>query len=136
MFHSNFALALDIADIAQKFSQQSTVNPKAVFCKIETLLADPDIPMTLKAKLMVMQSDIAYVINQPKSILKYSKLALATGLLIEPWHTRVLISQSRGYYQRGKFKTFFATANIAVIKAEQPNLSNYKVAALVKRAFA
>jgi hypothetical protein len=92
--------------------------------------------MTLKAKLMVMQSDIAYVINQPKSILKYSKLALATGLLIEPWHTRVLISQSRGYYQRGKFKTFFATANIAVIKAEQPNLSNYKVAALVKRAFA
>jgi len=136
VFHSNFAFSLDTADIEQKLKRQSTISPKAVFYKIEALLADPDIPITLKAKLMVMQSDIAYAIDQPESILKYSKLALATGLLIKPWHTRVLISQSRGYYQRGQFKAFFATANMAVIKAEQSNLSNYKVAALVERAFA
>jgi tetratricopeptide (TPR) repeat protein len=136
VFHSNFALALNTTDIKQKLSRESTVNPKAVFYKIEALLADPDIAITLKAKLMVMQSDIAYAIDQPESIIKYSKLALATGLLIEPWHTRALISQSRGYYQRKQFKAFFATANMAVIKSEQSSLSNYKVAALVERAFA
>lgn len=100
VFKSNFAFSLDTADIEQKLSRQCAVNPKEVFYKIEALLADPDIPITLKAKIMVIQSDIAYSIDQPESILKYSKLALTTGLLIEPWHTRVLISQSRGYYQR------------------------------------
>ena len=134
--HSNLAFSSSASEIEQQLSEQVAINPKEAFYQIEVLLADTELPLTLKTKLMVMQSEIAYFIDQPESILKYSKSALATGLLIEPWYTRVLISQSRGYYQRGQFKEFFATANMAVNKAEQSNLLNYKIAALVERAFA
>jgi len=134
--HSSFALAFNNADIEQELSHQIPINPKAVFYKIEVLLADTELTLTLKTKLMVLQSEVAYIIDQPENILKYSKAALATGLLNDTWHTRVLISQSRGYFQRGQFKEFFATANMAVLKAEQSNLLNYKIAALVERAYA
>lgn len=136
MLHSGFAYSFntDEADIEQMLSQQIPVNPEAVFYKIEAFLADTELSLTLKSKLMVMQAEVAYIIDQPEHILKYSKSALATGLLKEPWHTRVLISQARGYFLRGQYKEFFATANMAVIQAEQSNLLNYKIAALVERA--
>ena len=136
VLYSNFAFSYHSADIEQELSHQISVNPEAVFYKIEALLSDTELPLTLKTKLLVIQAEVAYIIDQPEKILEYSKSALATGLLNEPWHTRVLISQSRGYYQRGQFKEFFATANMAVIKAEQSNLLNYKIAALVERAYA
>lgn len=132
--YSSAALSFNSVDIEQKLSHEITINPKEVFYKIENLLADTELSLSLKTKLMVMQSEISYIIDQPEFILKYSKAALATGLLSEPWHTRVLISQARGYYQRGQFKEFLATSNMAVIKAEQSNLLNYKIAALVERA--
>ncbi|ASP49519.1 hypothetical protein B5D82_18120 [Cognaticolwellia beringensis] len=136
VLYSNFAFSYNTTGIEQELSQQISVNPQAVFYKIEALLSDPELPLTLKTKLLVIQAEVAYIIDQPEKILEYSKSALATGLLNEPWHTRVLISQSRGYFQRGQFKEFFATANMAVLKAEQSNLLNYKIAALVERAYA
>lgn len=130
------AFSFNVSEIEQRLSEQVYKNPKAAYYQIEAFLTDTELPLSLKTKLMVMQSEISYFIDQPDSILKYSKSALATGLLVEPWYTRVLISQSRGYYQRGEFKEFFATANMAVNKAEQSNLLNYKIAALIERAFA
>tara|TARA_R110000782_G_C14819045_1_gene413664 strand:+ start:19585 stop:20172 length:588 start_codon:yes stop_codon:yes gene_type:complete len=135
-FYANLAFAFNTSELEKELNHQVYINPEEVFYKIETLLEDNELSLALKAKLMVMQSDIAYFIDQPEDILKYSKLALATGLLTEPWDTRVLICQSRGYFQRGQFKEFFATVNMAFIKAERSNLSNYKVSALVERAFA
>ncbi|MFT6249035.1 MAG: tetratricopeptide (TPR) repeat protein [Cognaticolwellia sp.] len=136
VFYSNYAFSFTTNNIEQTLNHQIAINPKAVFYKIESLLVDPEVTVNLKAKLMVLQSEIAYIIDQPENILKYSKAALATGLLTDTWHTRVLISQSRGYFQRGQFNEFLATANMAVIKAEQSSLSNYKIAALVERAYA
>lgn len=134
--HSGFAFSFNESTIEHNLSQQIQTNPNEVFYKIEALLVDDEISLTLKTKLRVLQSEVAYIIDQPDNILKNSKAALASGLLIEPWHTRVLISQSRGYYQRGQFKEFLATANMAVLKAEQSNLLNYKISALVERAYA
>ncbi len=135
-FYANLTLAFNTSELEKTLNNQIPTNPEEVFFKIEELLKDNELSLVLKAKLMVMQSDIAYFIDQPEYILKYSKLALASGLLTEPWDTRVLISQSRGYFQRGQFKEFFASANMAVLKAERSNLSNYRVSALVERAFA
>lgn len=136
VFYSNYAFSFTTNNVDQTLNHQIAINPKAVFYKIESLLIDPEVTVNLKAKLMVLQSEVAYIIDQPENILKYSKAALATGLLTDIWHTRVLISQSRGYFQRGQFDEFLATANMAVIKAEQSSLSNYKIAALVERAYA
>lgn len=134
--YSNYALSYNISNIEQKLNHQISINPKAVFYEIESLLVDPELNVNLKAILMVLQSEVAYFIDQPEHILKYSKAALATGLLTDTWHARVLISQSRGYFQRGQFNEFYATANMAVIKTEQYNLSTYKISALVERAYA
>ena len=134
--YSNYALSYNPANIEQKLNNQISINPKAVFYEIESLLVDPELNVNLKAKLMVLQSEVAYIIDQPEHILKYSKAALATGLLTDTWHARVLISQSRGYFQRGQFNEFYAAANMAVIKTEQFNLSTYKISALVERAYA
>jgi tetratricopeptide (TPR) repeat protein len=134
--YSNYALSYNLANIEQKLNNQISINPKAVFYEIESLLVDPELNVNLKAKLMVLQSEVAYIIDQPEHILKYSKAALATGLLTDTWHARVLISQSRGYFQRGQFNEFYAAANMAVIKTEQFNLSTYKISALVERAYA
>ena len=135
-FYANLTFAFNTSNLEQNLNNQIIKNPEEVFYRIEALLADNELSLVLKTRLMVMQSDIAYFIDQPEYILKYSKLALASGLLTEPWDTRVLISQSRGYFQRGQFKEFFATANMAVLKAERSNLSNYRVSALVERAYA
>ena len=134
--YSNYALSYNISNIEQKLNHQISINPKAVFYEIESLLVDPELNVNLKAILMVLQSEVAYFIDQPEHILKYSRAALATGLLTDTWHARVLISQSRGYFQRGQFNEFYATANMAVIKTEQYNLSTYKISALVERAYA
>lgn len=136
MFYSNLAFCFNETEIEQNLNRQIQTTPTEVFYKIEALLVDTELSLTLKTKLMVLQSEVAYIIDQPENILKYSKAALASGLLSEPWHTRVLISQARGYYQRGQFQEFFATANMAVLKAEQSNLLNYKTSALVERAYA
>ena len=134
--YSNYALSYNISNIEQKLNHQISINPKAVFYEIESLLVDPELNVNLKAILMVLQSEVAYFIDQPEHILKYSRAALATGLLTDTWHARILISQSRGYFQRGQFNEFYATANMAVIKTEQYNLSTYKISALVERAYA
>lgn len=136
IFYSNYVYSYNLDPIEQKLNYQVSINPKAVFYEIESLLIDPELKVDLKSKLMVLQSEVAYIIDQPEYILKYSKAALATGLLTDTWHARALISQSRGYFQRGQFNEFFATANMAVIKTEQSNLSNYKISALVERAYA
>lgn len=134
VFYSNCVFSYTYTNIDKTLDHQITINPKAVFYKIEALLVDTELPVNLKVRLMVLQSEVAYIIDQPESILKYSKAALATGLLTDIWHARALISQSRGYSQRGQFHEFFATANMAVIKTEQSSLLNYKIAALVERA--
>jgi len=136
VIHSSLALSFQITDIEQSLNQQIPINPENAFHKIENLLADPKLSLVLNAKLMVMQSEIAYFIDQPEHILKYANLALATGQLTERWYTRALISQARAYFQLGQYNAYFASANMAVAKAELANLSTFKVSALVERAFA
>lgn len=79
--YSNCALSFSVADIEQKLNHQISLNPKAVFYEIESLLVDPELNVNLKAKLMVLQSEAAYIIDQPEHILKHSKAALATSFL-------------------------------------------------------
>lgn len=123
-------------ELEQQLSQQLQINPEAVFNNIEVLLAGEETSLRLKAKLLTIQSEISFIIDRPENILKYAKAAIDTGLLDETWHTRALISQSRAYFQRGQYEEYFLTANKAVIKAEKSNLLNYKIAALVERAYA
>lgn len=133
--YSNFTLAFIATEIEQKFNQQIQISPQEVFYKIEALLEDPEMSLAQKARLMVIQSETSYFIDRPEYILKYSKLALSSGLLDDFWYTRAIIDQARGYSQRGQYKEFFATANIAVTKAERSSLSNHLIAALIERAY-
>ena len=72
VFYSNYAFSFTTNNIEQTLNHQIAINPKAVFYKIESLLVDPEVTVNLKAKLMVLQSEIAYIIDQPENILKYS----------------------------------------------------------------
>ena len=123
-------------ELEQQLSQQLQINPQAAFVRIEALLSDTEIPVLLKARLMVLQSEISYIIDRPENILKYAEAAMNTGLIDDIWYTRALISQSRAHFQRGQYEEYFNSANYAVLKAEEANLLNYKTAALVERAYA
>ncbi|WP_085285883.1 tetratricopeptide repeat protein [Colwellia chukchiensis] len=130
------AFALYSTKIEQNLTEQIKLNPNQAFYKVEALLTDPELTAKEKAILMVLQTEVAYYIDQPEYILHYAELAMATGELNERWHTRALISQARGYFQRGQFNLYFSSADMALTKATRAKLAAYKVSAIIERAFA
>lgn len=133
LINSSFVYA-NSQDLVSQLNYQLQLTPHAVFSQIEVLLTNDEISSLEKAKLMTIQAEVSYIIDRPENIFRYSNAAINTGLLNDIWYTRALISKSRGYFQRGQFQEYFSTANLAVLKAEESNLLNYKIAALVERA--
>ncbi len=128
----SFAQSINYNDIYQK-----TINdPAKTFFEVEQLLLAPDLAIDDKNKLKVIQSEIAYFIDQPQHILSNVSEAQSSGVLNNKWHARALISQARGHYQRKEYPLFLIAAQKAVNKAKKTVSPVQETAAIVEQALA
>jgi tetratricopeptide (TPR) repeat protein len=124
--------ALDIE--AVKIIEQLPLKPLVLFYQIEEKLLSNNLSPAHEAKLLVIQSELGYFIDQPDDILKYADRAINSGLLEGEWFSRVLVAKARGHYQRREYKQMLSMANAAVKNAQLNKDVVFRVAAMVEQA--
>jgi len=128
----SLAQSINYSDIYQK----TIKDPAQTFSEVEQLLLSPNLANDDKNKLKVIQSEIAYFLDQPEHILSYVSEALSSGVLNNKWHARALISKARGHLQRKENKLFLIASQAAVNKAKKSVSPYQETAAIVEQAFA
>lgn len=114
----------------------SEKHPEQALAEIEQQLLSNTIHDINKAKLQSLKADVAFYTDQPELVLPAATIALSSGLLNEKWQVRTLLAKARGHLHMEEYYLFLATANEAVVKSDQYNLTLLKAAAVIERATA